>query len=88
VRAELRDLLTRFVGDGQRAGTVRPDLTPEDAAVAIWTVVMLVDATRVPEIWQRHLSLVLDGFRADGRGPLEAAPFSRAAWDAARTTSR
>jgi hypothetical protein len=56
--------------------------------VAIWTVVMLVDATRVPEIWQRHLSLVLDGFRADGRGPLEAAPFSRAAWDAARTTSR
>ena len=88
VRAELRDLLARFVSDGQHAGAVRPDLTTEDAAVAIWTVVMLVDATRAPEIWQRHLALVLDGFRADGRGPLDAAPFSRAAWDAARTTIR
>jgi AcrR family transcriptional regulator len=84
VRAELRVFVTGFLAADQAAGTLRPDLTREDAAAVLLTITMLVDATRDhdPSIWRRQLELVLDGLRPGGAHELAAPPVDPAAWDA------
>jgi AcrR family transcriptional regulator len=83
VRAELRVFVTGFLAADQGAGTLRGDLTREDAAAVLLTVTMLVDATRDHDaaIWRRHLELVLDGLRPGGAGELSAPPVTAAVWD-------
>jgi AcrR family transcriptional regulator len=83
VRAELRVFVTGFLAADQGAGTLRGDLTREDAAAVLLTVTMLVDATRDHDaaIWRRHLELVLDGLRPGGAGELSAPPVTPAVWD-------
>lgn len=83
VRAELRELVTGFIEDGQAAGTIRADLTREDASAILLTATILVDATREhgPSIWRRHLDLMLDGVRPGPPERLAAPPVGRAAWD-------
>ena len=84
VRAELREIVTGFLEDGRAAGTIRADLTREDASAILLTTTMLVDETREqgPAIWQRHVDLMLDGIRPGPPEPLPAPPVDRAAWDA------
>ena len=84
VRAELREIVTGFIEDGRAAGTIRADLTREDASAILLTTTMLVDETREqgPAIWQRHVDLMLDGIRPGPPEPLPAPPVDRAAWDA------
>lgn len=83
VRLELRELVTGFVEDGKLAGTLRPDMTREDASAMLLTMSMLVDATRElePAIWRRHVDVMLDGLRAGPPGELTAPPVERPAWD-------
>ena len=83
VRTELRGLVAGFVESGRCAGTLRPDLTAEDAFALLWTVAMLIDATdgQNPEIWRRHVELQLDGLRAGPPGRLEVPPFELDQWD-------
>ena len=84
VRAELRVFVAGFLAADQAAGTLRGDLTREDAAAVLLTITMLVDATREHDaaIWRRHLEVVLDGLRPAGAGELSAPPVQPAAWDA------
>ena len=84
VRAELRGLVTGFVEEGQRLGTIRADLTREDASAILFTTTMLVDETREhgPGIWRRHVDLMLDGLRPGPPETLAAPPVDRSAWDA------
>jgi AcrR family transcriptional regulator len=84
VRAELRALVTGFIADGHAAGTIRADLTREDASAMLLTTTMLVDETREhgPGIWRRHVDLMLDGIRPDRSQRVAATPVDPAAWDA------
>ena len=43
-----------------------------------WTSARVVDATRdvAPEFWRRHLTLALDGLRAQGATPLPHPPLT------------
>ena len=83
VRGELRGLVASFVEAGRRAGTLRPDLTAEDAFALLWTIATLIDATdgQSPEIWRRHLALQLDGVRAGTPGRIDVQPFELDEWD-------
>jgi hypothetical protein len=76
--------VTGFIEDGRAAGTIRADLTREDASAILFTTTMLVDETREqgPAIWSRHVDLMLDGIRPGPPEPLAAPPVGRAAWDA------
>lgn len=84
VRAELRVFVAGFLAADQEAGTLRGDLTREDAAAVLLTITMLVDATRdhAAAIWRRHLELVLDGLRPEGAAGVPAPPVEPVAWDA------
>jgi AcrR family transcriptional regulator len=84
VRAQLRLLVADMLAADQEAGTIRTDLTLQDAAAVLLTITMLVDASREQgaAIWRRHVDVVLDGLRPTGAGELEAPPVAPATWDA------
>lgn len=84
VRTELRELIGDFVDQGKRHSALRGDFTAEDAFALLWTVAALVEAANdaTPEIWQRHIAIVLDSLRDPSSRALDAAPVARAQWDA------
>jgi len=69
-------LSRQIVVRAQEAGSVRPDITPEDLAFLIWAHSRITDATRAiaPDAWRRHLGLMLDAFRAERATPLPVPP--------------
>ena len=83
MRTELRELIGEFVDQGRRTA-LRGDFTAEDAFALLWTVAALVEAANdtTPEIWQRHIAIVLDSLRDPSPRALDAAPVARAQWDA------
>jgi AcrR family transcriptional regulator len=62
----------------RQAGLLRGDVTVEDLAFVIWgisrTVEMIADFA--PQLWRRHLALLLDGFRAEGAHRLPEPPLA------------
>jgi AcrR family transcriptional regulator len=83
VRAELRALIGEFVESGKRAGALRRDITAEDAFTLLWTIAALVEAAgdAAPEIWQRHVDLLLDGMSGRPPAELRALPIDREQWN-------
>jgi AcrR family transcriptional regulator len=83
VRTKLRGLVAGMLATDQEAGTIRADLTREDASAVLLTITMLVDATRDQgaAIWRRHVDVVLDGLRPGGAGELRVPPVAPAAWE-------
>ena len=71
--------VVEVVGRAQRAGVVRPELTPEDLPVVSFAIAGILEVTRddVPDAWRRHVALVLDGCRAGASGALPPAPAPR-----------
>ena len=73
-RDRLRPLSEQVIERARAAGVVRPEACPQDVPVTMLMLAPLIDAGRgtAPELWRRHLALVLDGLRADGgaREPL------------------
>ncbi|GAA4676379.1 TetR/AcrR family transcriptional regulator [Frondihabitans cladoniiphilus] len=55
---------TRLVTAAIDAGTVRPDLTPEDVAIALWSIAGVIDVAGVDDsiAWKRHTAFLLAGF--------------------------
>lgn len=74
VRARMAELLDR----AKRAGALRRDLAVEDLAFVVWGISRTVELTAdaAPDVWRRHLGLLLDGFRADAAHPLPVAPMT------------
>lgn len=60
----------------KQAGALRDDLALEDLAFVIWGISRTVEMTAglAPQLWRRHLALLLDGFRAEGAHPLPEPP--------------
>ena len=80
MRRRLRPLLRRLVERAQEQGTLRPDVTPEDLPLVFWTGARVIEATAAvaPDLWRRHLTLLLDGLRTQAATPLPAPPLTRA----------
>jgi AcrR family transcriptional regulator len=79
VKTRLFDLVAQVVDRAQQSGQLRADLTLEDLAVVTWANTRILQAGRAagaPNAWRRHLSFLLDGFRADRAHPLPQPPLS------------
>ncbi|HEV7721883.1 MAG TPA: helix-turn-helix domain-containing protein [Iamia sp.] len=68
--------VTTLLDRARAAGVVRPDVQPEDVAFAFSLLGPAFDLSRAgqPDVWRRHLAVILDGLRATDRGPLPGAP--------------
>ncbi|MGI5240786.1 TetR/AcrR family transcriptional regulator [Dactylosporangium sp. CA-139066] len=64
----------------KRSGALRADVESTDIAILTWAAVSTMDATRAvaPQMWRRHLALLLDGLRAEAAHPLPAPPLTPA----------
>ncbi|MFG6201540.1 TetR/AcrR family transcriptional regulator [Nonomuraea sp. JJY05] len=69
-------MMSRIIERAHEAGVLRPDCTLEDMAFVTWGIARTVEATAAvrPEVWRRHLALILDGFRAPAAHPLPEPP--------------
>jgi len=79
MREKMRPLVKQLVERAQAQGALRPDFTPADVSLVLWSGGHIVDATAAiaPDAWRRYLGLLLDGLRADGATPLDAPPLTR-----------
>lgn len=69
-------MMSRIIDRAHEAGVLRPDCTLEDMVFVTWGIARTVEATTAvrPEVWRRHLALILDGFRAPAAHPLPEPP--------------
>jgi AcrR family transcriptional regulator len=80
MRARMRPLLRRLIERAQEQGALRADFTAEDMPLVFWAGGRVIEATAAvaPELWRRHLGLLLDGLRAEAATPLPHPPLTRA----------
>jgi AcrR family transcriptional regulator len=75
-------ILAELLGEAQRAGRLRADLSVTDVWMSLWSLRGILEMTRVsaPHAWKRHIELMISGMRAHpaGDGPLTAAPITLA----------
>ncbi|MEO3854741.1 TetR family transcriptional regulator [Acrocarpospora sp. B8E8] len=78
MQTRVRDLGTQLLRRGQREKVIRPDLTPEDLHLLIWSQSRIMEATSgiAPHAWRRHLHLLIDAYRADRAHPIPEAPLT------------
>jgi AcrR family transcriptional regulator len=88
MRARMRPLMQRLIDRAQQQGSLRDDFRLEDMPLLFWTSHSVIEATAAvaPELWRRHLGLLLDGLRAQAATPLVVPPLTRA--QLARTRRR
>jgi AcrR family transcriptional regulator len=69
----------QIIERAQRAGSLRPDFTPEDLLFVFWSTAMLVSCTghTAPDAWRRNIAFMLDGLRAGAAHPLPVGPLTR-----------
>lgn len=72
VVTDVRDALDRVLRLAQRQGSVRTDVDIEDLGLLLDSLRPIVAASAkvAPELWQRHLALVLDALRTGAASPL------------------
>ena len=72
VVTDIRDALDRLLRLAQSQGCARTDVDVEDLGLLLDSLRPLVAASAkaAPELWQRHLVLVLDAVRAGAASPL------------------
>lgn len=68
----------QIIERAQRAGTLRPDFTPDDLPLVFWSTQGLVRATAgvAPDAWRRAIGFILDGLRTGAAHPLPVAPLT------------
>jgi AcrR family transcriptional regulator len=88
-RDRLGPLIAALVGRAQREGKLRADLTPADMAMIMWSAggVMDLTAAVAPNLWRRHLGLVLDALATPVPTRLVEPPLTRAQLRAAQSGS-
>jgi hypothetical protein len=72
------DLMKRVILRAQASGEVRPDITNADIVSLMWANGRIIEATSrvAPNAWRRHLSLMMDAFRAANRHELPEPPLT------------
>jgi AcrR family transcriptional regulator len=69
----------KLVERAQAEGSMRPDVTAEDAALLLWANAPIIEATVevAPDLWRRFVTLMLDSFRIEcAARPLPEAPLT------------
>lgn len=86
MRRKLVPLLARLVARGHREGALRLDFSPQDIALVLWSGESVIErsADLSPELWRRHLGLLLDGLRPAAATPLPSPPLTRAQLERSR----
>jgi AcrR family transcriptional regulator len=79
LRDAFRDALAELLGEAQRAGTIRPDVTAPDVIMTLWSLRGVIDMTAAvsPDAVQRHLDLIMAALRP-GAAPLTHPPLTMA----------
>ena len=78
MRGRVWPLLRRVTERAHAEGTLRADFTAEDLPIVFWTSTRVIELTSAvaPELWRRHLALLLDGLRAESASPLPQPPLT------------
>jgi len=78
MRARIRPLMSRLVERAKEQGTLRADFASEDVPLLFWASTRVIEASVgvAPELWRRHLALMLDGMRAGSASALPAPPLT------------
>jgi AcrR family transcriptional regulator len=73
---EVKATLDRLLRLAQSQGSVRADVDLEDLALLLHSLRSIIVASDAvaPEMWRRHLTLVLDALRPGSASPLPARP--------------
>ena len=69
---KISEVLDRILRLAQSQGSIRADIDLEDLGLLLDSIRPVVAASEkvAPELWRRHLTLVLDSLRAEGASPL------------------
>jgi AcrR family transcriptional regulator len=80
----------RLLDRAKAEGTLRADVVPEDLVLLLMANAGVVEGAgeAAPDAWRRFVALMLDGFRAEGAGPLPPPPSPRQVMRAMRRLSR
>ena len=84
-RRRIQPALARLVARGREQGEVRDDFTLGDLSLALWSFRPIFEATSgvAPEVWRRHLRILLDGMRPVAATPQSVRPLAGRQLDAA-----
>jgi AcrR family transcriptional regulator len=77
-RRRIQPALARLVARGREEGEVRGDFTLGDLSLALWSFAPIFEATSgvAPEVWRRHLRILLDGMRPVAATPQSVRPLA------------
>jgi AcrR family transcriptional regulator len=77
-RERMSALKAAIVARAKDAGALRADVEPSDLVLLTWGIAATADATRdaAPDVWRRHLALLLDGLRPGAAHPLPVPPLT------------
>ena len=77
-RRRIQPALARLVARGRERREVRDDFTLGDLSLALWSFAPIFEATSgvAPEVWRRHLRILLDGMRPVAATPQSVRPLA------------
>jgi len=77
-RERMRPLLDRLVRRAREQGSLREDYTLGDLSLALWSFAPIFEATADihPNVWRRHLRILLDGMRAEAATTQQVRPLA------------
>jgi len=77
-RRRIVPLLERLVERGREQDVLRDDLAAGDLTVALWSFSPVLEATAevAPNVWRRHLRILLDGMRPEAATPQQVTPLA------------
>jgi AcrR family transcriptional regulator len=78
LQGQAHELVAQVMTRAQAAGALRADVTVADLAFVVLGSSATIEAFApvAPELWRRHLGLLLDGFRAAAAPPLPVPPLA------------
>jgi AcrR family transcriptional regulator len=77
-RKRIQPALARLIETAREQGSVRDDFTLGDLSLALWSFAPIFEATSelAPEVWRRHLRILLDGMRPAAATPQQVRPLA------------
>jgi AcrR family transcriptional regulator len=86
--AQVRRAIRELLEDAKAHGRVRPEVTPTDLTMIMWSMRGVIEATGgvAPQAWRRHLDILIAGLRPVSQ-PLQHRPLTRAQVDTIITSA-
>lgn len=87
----IRGIVVELLAGAQRHRRIRAEIVPSDITMLLWSLTAIIEATQAqaPQVWRRHLELLVDGLREPKDGhPLTEIPLSEQQLQAATGNPR